>query len=72
VTTGDRPRAWAAIVARHARAAGADLPAATIDELSAHLDDLYTDAIRRGASEEAAYRTAIDALSTSPLANLTV
>ena len=40
---------WSAIVARHARAAGIDLSPSTVDELAAHLEDLYLAAVQRGA-----------------------
>ena len=53
----------------HARATGAaDLPQHTIDELAAHLEDIYLEALRPGRSEADAYRAATAALAESPLA----
>ncbi len=45
------PRDWKALVAGRAKAAGADLPQHTIDELAAHLEDIYTEAVRTGAPD---------------------
>jgi putative ABC transport system permease protein len=57
---------WRALVSRHARSTGAgDLPPATIDELAAHLEDLYTDARASGRSDAEAYRVAEAALIES-------
>jgi predicted permease len=63
---------WHAIVRRHARAAGVELATDTIDELAAHLEDLYLAAIERGADRRAAHREALQALERSgvlPLAH---
>ena len=58
---------WKAVVIRHAREINADLPPATIEELSAHIEDLYLEAVRAGRSDADAVRTAIAALSESSL-----
>ena len=61
-------RDWKADVIRHARATGAaDLPPHTVDELAAHLEDIYLEAIRAGRSEADAQRAAAAALAESPL-----
>ena len=66
-------RDWRADVVRHARATGAaDLPAHTIEELAAHLEDIYLDAIRRGRTEAEAQRAASAALAESPLRQVPV
>ena len=53
-------RDWKALVARHAGATGArHLPQHTIDELAAHLEDIYTEALQAGRSEAEAYRAAL-------------
>ena len=60
---------WRTIVLRHARETGAvDLPGHTIDELAAHLEDIYCEARDRGAADATAYRAAVTALAESPLA----
>ena len=61
---------WQLLVTGHARRTGARLPTATIDELAAHLEDLYAAARGEGAPHEAAYRLAVRALEESPLATL--
>ena len=62
---------WKARVREHARTSGArDLPQHTIDELAAHLEDLYLEARRSGASEAEAVRRAQGALLESPLAQV--
>jgi putative ABC transport system permease protein len=61
-------RDWKADVIRHGRATGAaDLPAHTVEELAAHLEDIYLDAIRNGRSEQDAHRAASAKLKESPL-----
>ena len=43
---------WKALVVRHARETGvSDLPPHTIDELAAHLEDIYTEARQAGRTE---------------------
>jgi predicted permease len=62
---------WKARVRSHARSTGApDLPQHTVDELAAHLEDLYLEARRTGASEADAIRRAEGALLESPLAQV--
>jgi putative ABC transport system permease protein len=64
-------RDWKAVVARHARAAGAPrLPQHTIDELAAHLEDMHAELLAAGRTDEEAYRAAIVALEESPLASV--
>jgi putative ABC transport system permease protein len=59
-------RNWKALVAAQARATGAkDLPQHTIDELAAHLEDIYAEALTAGRSEADAYRAAEAALAES-------
>ena len=61
-------RDWKALVVRHASASGAaDLPTHTVEELSAHLEDIYLDARRAGRSDAEAYAAAMAALSESAL-----
>ena len=57
-------------VLRHARAAGVDLPDATVDELVTHLDDVYADARGQGASADEAQTRAHAALAESAFAAL--
>src|SRR5687768_5638367 len=65
------PRDWKAMVIAHARVTGAeDLPQHTIDELAAHLEDIYTDARKAGQSDAEAYRAAQTALTEAPLRNV--
>ncbi len=60
---------WKALVADHARATGApDLPLHTIEELAAHLEDIYSAKRAAGASEADALLAARAALAESPLA----
>ena len=62
-------RDWKAQVVRHARATGAaDLPQHTVDELAAHLEDIYLEAVKAGRDEHEAHRAAMTALEESPLA----
>lgn len=65
------PRDWKALVARHAHASGAgELPRHTLDELSAHLEDIYAEARAAGRDDAEAYRLAEAALAESPLATV--
>ena len=60
---------WKAIVRAHARRTGAPaLAAHAVDELAAHLEDLYADARRNGQSDAGAMRAVEAALAESPLA----
>ncbi|CAN5883934.1 hypothetical protein BH18ACI5_BH18ACI5_23670 [soil metagenome] len=62
-------RDWKGLVARHARSSGAaDLPQHTVDELAAHLEDIYVDALNTGRTEPDAFHAAERALAESPLA----
>jgi putative ABC transport system permease protein len=62
---------WTALVRAHARATGADnLPLHTIQELAAHLEDIYLDARRAGRSERDAAAAARAALLESSLASV--
>ena len=61
---------WPRLVRRRARATGADLPPGAVDELAAHLEDVYLAARRDGSSEAEARARAIEALQESPLATL--
>ncbi|MEX1128425.1 MAG: ABC transporter permease [Vicinamibacterales bacterium] len=63
-------RDWRALVTRHAAATGADLPRHTLDELAAHLEDIYTDAVAAGRSDAEAYGLAEAALAESALATV--
>jgi putative ABC transport system permease protein len=65
-------RAWATVVARYARAAGVSLSPQTIDELAAHLEDLYLAARDRGADHHAARQEATQELEASGLLPLRV
>src|SRR5690349_777588 len=59
---------WKALVREHARRTGASsLPPHAIDELAAHLEDLYLEARRGGQPDSAALKTARAALDESPL-----
>ena len=61
-------RDWKADVIRHARATGAgELPRQTADELAAHLEDIYLDAIRNGRTPAEAEQAAFTALAEAPL-----
>jgi putative ABC transport system permease protein len=60
---------WKALVRDHARRTGAQaLPQHTVDELAAHLEDIYLEARRAGQPEAAAVHAAQAALAESPLA----
>ncbi len=62
---------WRSLVAEHARTTGArDLPARTMAELAAHLEDIYLDAVAAGLPEHEAVATARAALVESPLATV--
>src|SRR5918992_3799473 len=62
---------WKALVRRHAAASGAaDLSARTVDELAAHLEDIYLNALASGQSEAAAMERATSTLTEAPLAVL--
>ncbi len=64
------PIDWATLVRDHASRSGATLPSTTVDELAAHLDDLYSAARRDGAPHEVAHRRAARALEESALSTL--
>lgn len=68
--TAPSRRDWTALVSRYARAAGADLSPTTIDELSAHLEDVYLGEIASGASAGDAHRAAVSVLEQSGVAAL--
>ena len=60
---------WKRLVRDYARRTGApNLPQHAIDELAAHLEDMYLEARRAGRSDEEAHRAAVAALAESPLA----
>ncbi len=61
---------WRAIVRRHADAAAVDLPQATVDEISLHLDDLYVAARAEGLAGDQALQRAMTALEESALSML--
>ena len=62
---------WPEIVRRHAETTGASrLPLHVVDELSAHLEDLYQAARAQGATDDDARERALAALSESPLDSL--
>jgi hypothetical protein len=62
------PRDWKSLVVRQARETGAGaLPVHAIDELAAHLEDIYLGARAEGRSEADAVRAAEQALAESPL-----
>ena len=62
---------WPALVRRHAEETGAArVPLHVIDELSAHLEDLYQAARAQGASEDDAIARALLALRESPIDSL--
>ena len=62
---------WMAMVREHARSTGADrLPLTAMQEIAAHLEDLYLDARRRGRSDADALATARAALAESALSTL--
>jgi putative ABC transport system permease protein len=59
-----------AMVIRQARETGADLPVPTVDELAAHLEDLYLAARAEGRSEPDARAAVEQALAESALATV--
>src|SRR5687767_11525535 len=62
---------WKALVTKHAKASGAtDLPQHTVDELAAHLEDIFLEAVKNGRSEAEAYRSATTALEESALSTV--
>ena len=62
---------WPDLVRRHAEATGAArVPLHVVDELSAHLEDLYQAARAQGASESDAVDRALAALRESPIDSL--
>jgi predicted permease len=62
---------WKRLVRDYARQTGApNLPLHAIDELAAHLEDMYLEARRAGRSDEEAHRAAVAALAESPLAQV--
>jgi putative ABC transport system permease protein len=62
---------WKALVVRHARETGvSDLPLHTIDELAAHLEDIYTEARQAGRSDAEALQLAKQALAESSLSQV--
>jgi putative ABC transport system permease protein len=65
------PPRWPELVRRHAEETGAArVPLHVIDELSAHLEDLYRAARAQGASEDDAIARALQALRESPIDSL--
>lgn len=65
-------RDWKELVREHARRTGAAaLPQHAIDELAAHLEDIYLEARRTGQSDAVARSAAEGALAESPLAMVT-
>jgi putative ABC transport system permease protein len=64
------PIEWKARVRAHARITGASLPPHTIEELAAHLEDIYLESRRTGASAAEAIHAADAALAESPLAQV--
>ena len=63
--TNTSGRNWRALVQQRAAAAGVELPAATIDELALHVDDLYAAARADGLDDDAAVARAVAALDES-------
>lgn len=62
------PRDWKTLVIRHARETGAgDLPVHTLDELAAHLEDIYLGARADGRSDAEALRAGERALAESEM-----
>jgi putative ABC transport system permease protein len=59
---------WKALVVRSARASGApELPGHTVDELAAHLEDIYLESLNAGRSDAQAVADAETALAESSL-----
>src|SRR4029453_13442254 len=66
-------RNWKADVLEHARATGAaNLPAHTVEELAAHLEDIYLHAAGKGPSESEAQSAPSAALTESSLRQVPV
>jgi predicted permease len=65
-----RTHDWTAIVRRRARATGADLSVSAIQEIAAHLEDIYADALRGGRTEDEAVAAARAALLESALSTV--
>src|SRR5436190_15265122 len=64
---------WKARVLAHARKTGAaHLAQHAVDELAAHVEDIYLEALRAGRSEDAAILAAEAALAEAPLAGVPV
>ena len=62
---------WKSLVIRHARATGAPyLPVHAIDELAAHLEDIYLESLNAGRTEAEAQRAGEQALADSPLSQV--
>src|SRR5260221_3559456 len=62
---------WAALVRTQARRTGApDLPVHAVDELAAHLEEIYLDARRQGHGDADAMIAVRSALAESPLAGV--
>jgi putative ABC transport system permease protein len=61
------PRDWRGLVARHAESTGIDLSPQTMDELAAHLEDIYLSARADGHPDSAARQQANKALEASGL-----
>jgi putative ABC transport system permease protein len=62
---------WNALVRTHARATGVrDLADRAVEELAAHLEDIYLGALASGRPEHEAKNAALKALDESPLGNL--
>ena len=59
---------WKQRCSSRPRRGRADLPGHTVDELAAHLEDIYLEARRAGTSDAEALRAADAALAESPLA----
>jgi putative ABC transport system permease protein len=68
--TASPRRDWAALIRRYARAAGAPLAPATVDELATHLEDVYLAELEGGATVRDAHQAAIAVLEQSGLASL--
>lgn len=69
MTPADR-RDWNTLVSRYARAAGVDLAPATVDELAAHLEDIYLSEIESGATPPHARASAMAALEQAGITSL--
>jgi len=61
------PSGWRRLVVRHAESTGVDLSPQTVDELAAHLEDIYLSACADGQPDSAARQQAQGALETSGL-----